>query len=114
LRICLCVAPQRAALAEDLAAVSPPGLWSCRSVAAVGLIAFFPHDRRLEAFTRALRALGESGLPVYGAASSLAAITIVTGFERLARAGEALRTVLALPANHAPLKPEFRVQPIER
>ena len=112
--ICLCVAADQIRLVESLAAAAAGGLWTCRSVNSVGLLTFFPHERRLEALTKSLEVFAESRLPVFGVSSTLAALTFVTAFKELERASERLREVFGLPENHAPFKPEFRVKPVTR
>lgn len=110
-RVCLCVAPDRIQAVEQLAA---KGLWTFRSVRSVGLLTFYPHERRIEALMGALQVFAGSGLPVFGVASTLSALTFVTAFEALDRASERLGRVFQLPENHAPFKPEFRVKPVAR
>lgn len=112
-RVCMCVAADHIALVERLAAASG-GHWTCRSAASVGLLTFFPHERRLEALTRSLGVFAESHLPIFGVSSTLSALTFVTAFEALGRASERLREVFALPDHHAPFAPEFRVKPVNR
>ncbi len=111
-RVCLCVAPDRIQAVEQLAAAK--GLWTFRSVRSVGLLTFFPHERRIEALMQALKVFAGSRLPVFGVASTLSALTFVTAFEALDRASERLGQVFKLPENHAPFKPEFRVKPVAR
>ncbi len=113
-RVCLCVAADQIKLVEWLAAEAAGGLWTCRSVNSVGLLTFFPHERRLEALTRSLKLFAESRLPVFGVASTLSALTFVTAFEELGRASQRLREVFGLPDHHAPFAPEFRVKPVTR
>ncbi len=113
-QLCVCVAGDQIALVERLAAAAVERHWTCRSVTSVGLLTFFPHERRLEALTRSLEVFAESRLPVFGVASTLSALTFVTAFEALGRASERLREVFALPDSHAPFTPEFRVKPVKR
>lgn len=113
-RVSLCVAADRIALTENLAARAAGRPWGCRSVGSVGLLTFYPHARRLEALTRSLAVFAASGLPVFGIASTLSALTFITAFAELERASECLRGAFGLPQNHAPFKPEFRVKPVTR
>jgi hypothetical protein len=110
-RVDLCVGADRGGMAGSLAAQES---WCCQTVAAVGLLSIYPHARRLEALTRSLAAFSASGLPVLGVASTLSALTLVTAFAELERAGECLREVFSLPRNHAPFAAEFRVKPVTR
>ena len=113
-RVCLCVAEDHIGLVESLAAAAAGRRWTCRSVNSVGLLTFFPHERRLEALTKSLQVFAESRLPVFGVSSTLSALTFVTAFKELERASERLQDVFGLPENHAPFKPEFRVKPVTR
>ncbi len=113
-RVSFCVAADVLNHVEPLAAAAGGGLWACVPVDSVGLVTFYPHERRLEALTLALGVFADFQLPVFGVASTLSALTFVTAFEELDRAGMRLQEVFGLPAHHAPFKPEFRVKPITR
>ncbi len=76
----------------------------------VGAITIFPHQARLVLVGEILSALGRDGLPVYGMASSHSALTFTTDYRRLDEAVAAVGRIVALPENHAPFRPEFRVR----
>jgi hypothetical protein len=65
---------------------------------------------RLGLIRAVLSAINQAGLPVYGLASSHSSLTITTDYLRLDEAVEAACQVVALPDNHAPFRPEFRVK----
>jgi hypothetical protein len=76
----------------------------------IGLLTIFPHQSRSELMGLLFSALGHAGLPVYGIASSLSSLTITTDYHRLDDAVSTVCQVVALPDNHAPFRPEFRVK----
>lgn len=69
----------------------------------VGAITVFPHRSRAELLGGVLTAFKESGLPLYGIASSLSSLTFATDYRRMAQAVSAVRAIAQLPDNHAPL-----------
>ena len=83
-------------------------------IPSVGLLTLFPHQAGLRILGLALAAFGKTQLPLYAMASSLSALTFVTGFSLLERAVEYLEEVVVLPENHAPFKPQFRVKHVAR
>jgi hypothetical protein len=74
----------------------------------VGLISLFPHQFNLKILGLSLFALGVAGLPFYGMASSLSALTLITDYGRLDNAVAALQEHLAAPGENAPLEPDSR------
>ena len=77
---------------------------------AVGTLTIFPHQSRLDLIGRLLSALGRWGLPVYGIASSFSSLTITTDYAGLDDAVSAVCSIVSLPENHAPFRPEFLVK----
>ena len=71
----------------------------------VGLVSLFPHRNRMALLGRALCALGEANLPVYGMSSSVASLVFIIDHSRLNQALAALLAHLRLPANHTPPDP---------
>ena len=83
---------------------------SFEMLAPVGTLTIFPHQARLELFARLLSALGSSGIPVYGIVSSFSSLTITMDYQRLDEAVSVVCSIVRLPENHAPFRPEFRVK----
>jgi hypothetical protein len=86
-----------------------PGLETIRPV---GTLTLFPHRSDLALLGRVLRAWGRSGFPLYGMGTSISTVTISTDYRLLDRAFEALKTLLGLPENTVPQRPEFRVKQV--
>jgi hypothetical protein len=82
----------------------------CQILSPLGALTVFPLRARVDLIGRLLGALGRADLPVYGIASSLSSLTIITDYQRLDEAASAVCRVVGLPENHAPLRPEFRVK----
>jgi hypothetical protein len=113
-RVCFCVLPDQIDLVTQLVRTIGRGVLACRTIAAVGLLTVFPHNRCVDALTRALDVFATSELPVYGVASTLSTLTFVLTFSQLDPATEQLREVFQLPDHHSPSQPEFRVKPMLR
>ena len=76
----------------------------------VGSISVFPHNFNL-AFTGAiLHLLGQSGAPLYGLATSISALTMITDFSRLEETAAFLAQHVSLPGNHSPFNPDMRIK----
>ena len=76
----------------------------------VGALTIFPHHSQPALIGGLLAVLGAAGLPVYGLASSLSALTVTTDYRLLDQAVAAVCRLVDLPDNHAPFRPEFRVK----
>lgn len=113
-RVWFCVLPDQTALVAQLARTIGREVLACRTIAAVGLLTVFPHNRCVDALTRSLDIFAQSDLPVYGVASTLSTLTFVLAFSQLDQATEQLRDVFQLPDHHSPSHPEFRVKPMLR
>jgi hypothetical protein len=78
----------------------------------VGMVTLFPHGSSLR-FVGGIYALfGEQGIPLYGSTTSLSALSLLTDSDRLDRVVDALLSVLVLPANHTPFRPEFKIRQV--
>ena len=75
----------------------------------VGTISLFPTRFSLQALGLSFSAMAEAGLPVYATFSSVSQLVHCTDFYRLDDAAAALAGRFELPANHTPLRPQFRV-----
>lgn len=81
-------------------------------VTGVGTLTVFPHQSRLVLLEGILGAFARAGLPVYGVASSLSALTFATDFSRLETAARELLEIVRLPSNPIPARPQWRVKQI--
>jgi hypothetical protein len=79
-------------------------------LAPVGTLTIYPHQSRPDLIGRVLSALGRANIPIVGIASSLSSLVITTDYRRLDEALSAVCGIVALPNNHAPFRPEFRVK----
>ena len=86
-----------------------PGLETIRPV---GTLTLFPHRSDLTLLGRVLGAWGRSGFPLYGMGTSISTVTISTDYRLLDQAVEALKTLLGLPSDTRPQRPEFRVKQV--
>ena len=75
----------------------------------VGRLTLFPHGSDPKVVFGALKSIAASNLPLYGAYSSLSAMSITTEYQSMDRMAESLLKVFELPAGHSP----FRYQPSE-
>jgi len=75
----------------------------------VGALSIFPHRSTLKLLGLIFNAFGNARLPIHGMASSISALTFITGYSYLDKAVETLLTFLELPERHAPMKPEIRI-----
>jgi aspartokinase len=80
----------------------------------VGTLSVFPHGSNLWLMGRIHDLFASEGITVYALASSLSVLTFVIDYPLLNRAVEMLTTVLELPGNHTPHRPEIMVTQIEK
>jgi len=78
----------------------------------VGALSLFPHKFSLTLLGCLMNVFGKAGLPIYGMAASLSALTLTTDYEVLDHAIELLRPHISLPANHSPFRPQLRIKAI--
>jgi hypothetical protein len=76
----------------------------------VGSISVFPHHFNLAFMGAMLSLMGQSGAPLYGLATSIAALTMITDFSQLEQAAAYLARHVALPGNHSPFNPDIRIK----
>jgi hypothetical protein len=82
------------------------------TIRSVGTLTLFPHQFSLKLLGLVMFEFGRTGLPIYGMGTSISALTISTDYRYLDQAFSALKTVLDLPANHTPFRPEFHIKQI--
>jgi len=76
----------------------------------VGSITVFPHNFNLAFIGVILQLVGQSGAPLYGLATSISALTMITDFSRLEQAAAHLARHVSLPVNHSPFNPDIRIK----
>jgi len=76
----------------------------------VGSISVFPHNFNLAFLGTMLHLMGQSGAPLYGLATSISPLTILTDFSRLEQTAAHLARHVALPGNHSPFNPDIRIK----
>jgi hypothetical protein len=74
----------------------------------VGFITLFPHQSSLKILGLSLLALDAAHLPLYGMASSLSALTLITDHARLDGALSALQEHLAVPRENDPFDTDLK------
>lgn len=109
-----CVGVDKMDQVGNLLQEEPELVSQLEAIPSVGLLTLFPHRAGLRILGLALATFDRAQLPLYGLASSLSALTFVTGFSHLDRAVEYLEEVVVLPENHAPFKPQFRIKHVTR
>lgn len=78
-------------------------------IPSVGALSMFPHQSNLKLMGIALYLFSKAGLPIYGMASSISSLTLITDYSQLDRAISILLEHIELPPNHAPFRPEIHV-----
>jgi hypothetical protein len=76
----------------------------------VGSISVFPHNFNLAFLGSMLRLMGQSGAPLYGLATSISVLTMITDFCRLEQTAAHLARHVSLPRNHSPFNPDIRIK----
>lgn len=80
----------------------------------MGLLTLYPHRGSLQLLGRVVQTLRDAGIPLHGLASSIAALTLATDFERLEEAAARIADHFELPCNVSPPKPVFTVRQEKR
>ena len=106
---CCCVSLEDRGRALGLLEAEPDLKPNVGVLPSVGLLSVFPHQSSIQLLGVSLVAFGEAGIPVYGVASSLAPITLVTDYARLDEAVAALEEHMELPPNQRPIRAAVRV-----
>ncbi len=73
----------------------------------VGMLTIFPYRSPLAILGVILAEWKGNSMPVYGVATSLSAISVLTDFSAMDKAVEIIQSSFQLPSNHAPLRPEL-------
>ena len=83
-----------------------------RITPALGSVTIFPHRSSLEVLGVVVELFGQRGFPVHAMGTSISALTITTEYAILDDVVDALLTVLKLPSNHAPFRPELKIKQV--
>lgn len=81
--------------------------WEVISREMVGMVTIFPYQSPLSLLGIILATWRENSMPIYGVATSLSAVSVLTDFLAIDRAVDVIQGSFQLPDNHAPLKPEL-------
>ena len=81
--------------------------WEVISREMVGMVTIFPYQSALSILGVILATWRENSMPIYGVATSLSAVSVLTDFLAIDKAVEVIQGSFQLPDNHAPLKPEL-------
>jgi hypothetical protein len=104
-----CIDQENLVMAEGLIG---PTRSAIEIVAPVVSVTLYPHKARFAMLQALLWALEQADLPVHTVASSLSSLSVATDYSRLDQALAAIETIVALPPNHAPLRPTMRVRQV--
>jgi hypothetical protein len=107
-----CIAKEDSGQLNQILAKDPELKETVECISPVGSVSLFPHKFSLKFFGCLMHVFGKSGLPLYGMAASLSALTLTTDFHLLERAIELIEPHISLPSNHSPFVPQIRIKPI--
>jgi hypothetical protein len=107
-----CIAAEDSGRLNQILDLDPGLKETVECLSPVGSVSLFPHKFSLKFLGFLLHVFGEAGLPLYGMAASLSALTATTDFHLLDRAIELIEPHIILPPNHAPFGPQLRIKPI--
>ena len=106
----VCVTLEDSHRLEQVLALDPDLKENVQYLSPVGAISLFPHKFSLKLLGCLMHVFGKTGLPIYGMAASLSALTLTTDFHSLDNAIESLMPFISLPTNHAPFRPQLRIK----
>ena len=107
-----CVALEDLERLNNILMLDPDLKENVECISPVGSITIFPHKFSLNFFGCLLHVFGKAGLPLYGMAASLSALTLTTDFHLLDDAIRAIEPHVSLPPNHAPFYSQIRLKSI--
>jgi len=108
----VCITLEDSHRLEQMLAMNPDLKENVQYLSPVGAISLFPHKFSLKLLGCLMHVFGKTGLPIYGMAASLSALTLTTDFHMLDGAIESLMPYISLPPNHAPFRPQLRIKAI--
>jgi aspartokinase len=108
-----CIDAEKQRYVEQLIAQAPQFKATVKVVPGVGLLTLFPHQSNLKLVGVVMQNLGNKKIPIYGLASSIAAITFVIDFNRLDDAAHLLIRCLKIPQSVTPLRSILKVRQVD-
>jgi len=108
----VCVTAEDSHRLSQMLALDPDLQENVQYISPVGAISLFPHKFSLKLLGCLMHVFGKTGLPIYGMAASLSALTLTTDFHLLDGAIDSLMPYISLPLNHAPFRSQLRINPI--
>ncbi len=109
-----CIESDQTSFAKELISKNSGLLTAVSVKSGVGLVTLFPHQSSLKMVGVVLEKLSGHHIPIYGLASSIAAITVVTDYHHLDHAAQVLAQALNLPQEAAPMRSAIKVKPKQR
>ncbi len=109
-----CIESDQTSLAQELISKNSNLVTAASVKSGVGLVTLFPHQSSLKMVGVVLEKLSEHVIPIYGLASSIAAITVVTDFHYLDSAAQVLGRSLHLPHDATPVRSGIKIKPKDR
>lgn len=108
-----CIDADKLIAVENLLKNDPSIKASARVFPGTGLLTIFPHQSSLGMVGLVLEKLGDNQIPVYGMASSIAAITFVTEYRCLDDAAKLIAECMELPESATPVTSMIKIQQID-
>ncbi len=107
-RVSFCVDKTYGRLVAELMKTAPAGV-SGKLIAPVALVTFYPRRKGLGLLGAVLAMWGSENFPLYGAATSLSAVSCATDDNRLEEIFSAIDEHMKLPSNHTPFVSPLKV-----
>jgi len=79
-------------------------------ISSVGALSMFPHRSNLKLMGLVFYLLDRAHLPMYGMATSISSLTVITDYSLLDEAVSTFLEYVDLPPNHAPFRPEIHMK----
>ena len=108
----VCITSEDSHRLNQMLALDPDLKENVQYISPVGAMSLFPHKFSLKFLGCLMHVFGKAGLPIYGMAASLSALTLTTDFQMLDGAIESLKPYISLPPNHAPFRSQLRIKAI--
>ncbi|MFC1876601.1 hypothetical protein ACFL2E_04920 [Thermodesulfobacteriota bacterium] len=106
----VCITSEDSHRLNQMLALDPDLKENVKYISPVGAMSLFPHKFSLKLLGCLMHVFGKTGLPIYGMAASLSALTLTTDFHVLDGAIESLMPFISLPPGHAPFRPQLRIK----
>lgn len=109
IQVSCCVEADNINRIKKLVAKEPDLKKNIEFIPSLGALSMFPHRSNLKLMGLALYLFGKADLPLYGMASSISSLTLITDYSQLDGAISILLEHIDLPPNHAPFRPQIHV-----